>query len=172
MNLHLNLINQCLPSESDQLMPPSAFNTLAINHLARGLDVVRIQSCNLIQCLNSTTSQHHPTTPKSPILKPLTTGNRQDENYNPIIEDILSRMKGIKMAKLPEGITELVEKEKLHVPLPEVAQPLSKLCFEFPNVHIGRNSFRSGPLTITLEGKDEEMIEAAMEAISTKLSSK
>ncbi|KAI3512139.1 hypothetical protein L1887_19358 [Cichorium endivia] len=124
------------------------------------------------------------------------------------------------MAKLPEGITELVQNEKLHVPLIkcenvivlsatnvnefdqqweslmesrllattgsfvskhfttslsdlEVAQPLSKLCFEFPNVHIGcyRKS-RTGPLTITLDGKDEEIVEAAMEAISTKLSSK
>ncbi|KAL4560481.1 hypothetical protein LXL04_032633 [Taraxacum kok-saghyz] len=123
------------------------------------------------------------------------------------------------MAKLPEGLTELLIHEKLHVPLIkcenvivlsatnvkefdqewecltnsrllptiepfvskqfttslsdlEVAQPLSKLSFEFPNVHIGcyRKS-RSGPLTITLEGKDEEMIEAAMKEVSTKLSS-
>ncbi|KAI3708344.1 hypothetical protein L2E82_37512 [Cichorium intybus] len=49
----------------------------------------------------------------------------------------------------------------------EVAQPLSKLSLEFPNVHIGRNSFRN-----MKDVTDEEMIEAAMEPISTKLSSK
>nr|KAJ0224587.1 hypothetical protein LSAT_V11C100021320 [Lactuca sativa] len=123
------------------------------------------------------------------------------------------------MAKLPEGITELLLHEKLPVPLIkcgnvivfsatnvtefdqqwdaltnsrllatmgsfvskhfttslsdiEVAQSLSKLCFEFPNVNIGcyRKS-RTGALTITLEGKDEKMVEAAMEAVSTRLSS-
>lgn len=123
------------------------------------------------------------------------------------------------MAKLPEGITELLPHEKLPFPLIkcenvivlsatnvnefdqqwesltnsrlletvepfvskhfttslsdlQVSQPLSKLCFDFPNVHIGcyRKS-RSGPLTITFEGKDEEMVEAAMEAASRTLSS-
>ncbi|XP_071690629.1 uncharacterized protein [Rutidosis leptorrhynchoides] len=123
------------------------------------------------------------------------------------------------MARLPEGITQLIQHEKLHVPLikcenvimltatnvdeleqqwgslrsskllqltepfvtkhvttslsdVEVAQPLSKICIEFPDIYIGcyRES-RSGPLTITLEGKDEKMVEAAMDAVSRTLSS-
>ncbi|XP_071719955.1 uncharacterized protein [Rutidosis leptorrhynchoides] len=125
----------------------------------------------------------------------------------------------IKMAQLPEGVTELIQHEKLHVPLikcenviiltatnvdeldqqwcslkssnlleltesfvtkhittslsdVEVAQPLSKICSKFPDIYIGcyRQS-RSGPLTITLEGKDDKMVEAAMEAVSRTLSS-
>ncbi|PWA60953.1 phosphoadenosine phosphosulfate (PAPS) reductase family protein [Artemisia annua] len=148
-----------------------------------------------------------------------------DEEY----EEYLSHLFGDKgtgnrneMAQLPEGITELLQHEKLRVPLIkchnvivltatnvdelneewdamidlrstnllastgpfvskhltislsdiEVAQPLSKIPFEFPDVHTGcyRKS-RSGPLTITLEGKDQETVEAAMEALSKKLSS-
>ncbi|KAK9061406.1 hypothetical protein SSX86_018587 [Deinandra increscens subsp. villosa] len=125
------------------------------------------------------------------------------------------------MAQLPEGITELLEHEKLPVPLIkchnvivltatnvdeldqqwdalidlrstnllastgpfvskhlstslsdlEVAQPLSKISIEFPDIYTGcyRKS-RAGPLIITLEGKDQETVEAAMEALSKKLS--
>ncbi|KAI3696734.1 hypothetical protein L6452_29243 [Arctium lappa] len=126
------------------------------------------------------------------------------------------------MAQLPQGITELLQHEKLPVPLIkcenvmilsatnvdeleqqwdslidlrcsslvtptesfvskhlttslsdlEVAQPLSKLCIEFPDIYIGcYRKFRSGPIIVTLEGKDEEMVEAAMEAVSRTLSS-
>ncbi|KAJ9540117.1 hypothetical protein OSB04_026623 [Centaurea solstitialis] len=147
-----------------------------------------------------------------------------DEEY----EEYLSQLFGDKytgdrneMARLPEGITELLQHEKLPVPLImchnviilsatnvdeldvqwdalidsrstaltslgpflskhlttsltdlEVAQPLSKISFEFPDIYIGcyRKS-RTGPLTITFEGKDEEKVEAAMEALSVKLSS-
>ncbi|KAL4576628.1 hypothetical protein LXL04_012725 [Taraxacum kok-saghyz] len=143
-----------------------------------------------------------------------------DEEY----EECLGHLFGDKytgdrnqMARLPEGITELLQHEKLPVPLIkcdnviiltatnvdelnkewdalidlipstktfvskhfttslsdlEVAQPLSKISFQYPNIHIGcfRKS-RSGPLVITLEGKDQETVEAAMEALSNKLSS-
>ncbi|KAI3799549.1 hypothetical protein L1987_34848 [Smallanthus sonchifolius] len=148
-----------------------------------------------------------------------------DEEY----EEYLSHMFGDKgtgnrneMAQLPEGITELLEHEKLPVPLIkchnvivltatnvdeldlqwdalidlrstnllastgpfvskhlttslsdlEVAKPLSKISIEFPDIYTGcyRKS-RAGPLVITLEGKDQETVEAAMEALSKKLSS-
>ncbi|KAK9078654.1 hypothetical protein SSX86_002711 [Deinandra increscens subsp. villosa] len=144
-------------------------------------------------------------------------------------EEYLSHLFGDKctgdrneMAQLPEGITELLQHEKLRVPLIkchnvivlnatnvdeldqqwdalmdsrstnllpssgpfvskhlttsfsdlEVAQPLSKISIEFPDVYTGcyRKS-RAGPLTITLEGKDRKTVEAAMEALSKKLSS-
>ncbi|KAL8193054.1 hypothetical protein R6Q57_026951 [Mikania cordata] len=147
-----------------------------------------------------------------------------DEEY----EEYLSHLFGDKctgnrneMAQLPEGITELLEHEKLPVPLIkchnvivltatnvdelnqqwdalidlrsanllastgpflskhlstslsdlEVAQPLSKISIEFPDIYIGcyRGS-RAGPLIITLQGKDQEAVEAAMEALSKKLS--
>ncbi|XP_024992380.1 FAD synthase-like isoform X2 [Cynara cardunculus var. scolymus] len=148
-----------------------------------------------------------------------------DEEY----KEYLSQLFGDKytgdhneMARLPEGITELLQHEKLPVPLImchnvivlsatnvdeldvqwdalidsrstslltslgpfvskhlttsltdiEVAQPLSKISVEFPDIYIGcyRKS-RTGPLAITFEGKDQEKVEAAMEAISLKLSS-
>ncbi|XP_040372702.1 FAD synthase isoform X2 [Rosa chinensis] len=73
------------------------------------------------------------------------------------------------MALLPEGITELLHHEKLIVPLLEVAQPVSKLCLEFPDVYIGcyRKSRRE-PLRIYLEGKDQDRIESAKEALCKK----
>nr|XP_043634192.1 FAD synthase-like [Erigeron canadensis] len=148
-----------------------------------------------------------------------------DEEY----EEYLSHLFGDKctgernkMAQLPEGITELLQHEKLPVPLIkchnvivltatnvdeldqqwdalvdlrstnllastgpfyskhlttslsdlEVAQPLSKISFEFPDIYTGcyRKS-RAGPLVITLEGKDQETVEAAIESLSKKLSS-
>ncbi|KAF5799195.1 putative GDP-fucose protein O-fucosyltransferase [Helianthus annuus] len=98
-----------------------------------------------------------------------------DEEY----EEYLSHVFGDKctgdrneMAQLPEGITELLQHEKLRVPLLEVAQPLSKISIEFPDIYTGcyRKS-RSGPLVTTLEGKDQETVETAMEALSKKLSS-
>nr|GMC79637.1 FAD synthase-like [Ipomoea batatas] len=48
----------------------------------------------------------------------------------------------------------------------EVAQPLSKLCLQFPDIYIGgyRES-RIGPLVITFEGKDLVRIKAAVEAL-------
>ncbi|THG13103.1 hypothetical protein TEA_011683 [Camellia sinensis var. sinensis] len=47
----------------------------------------------------------------------------------------------------------------------ETAQPLSKLCLEFPDLYIGcyRES-RTGPLVISFEGKDQSRVEAAAEA--------
>ncbi|XP_076889250.1 uncharacterized protein LOC143539952 isoform X2 [Bidens hawaiensis] len=148
-----------------------------------------------------------------------------DEEY----EEYLSRLFGDKctgnrneMAQLPEGITELLEHEKLPVPLIkchnvivlsatnvdeldrqwdalmdlrstnllaptgpfvskhlttslsdlEVAQPLSKICIEFPDIYTGcYRKTRVGPLIITLEGKDEETVKAAMEELSKKLPS-
>ncbi|KAI7757441.1 hypothetical protein M8C21_008782 [Ambrosia artemisiifolia] len=74
-----------------------------------------------------------------------------------------------KMAQLPEGITEPLEHEKLPVPLLEVAQPLSNITIEFPDIYTGcYRKYRAGPLIITLEGKamgclDQEMVEATME---------
>ncbi|KAI7742832.1 hypothetical protein M8C21_005672 [Ambrosia artemisiifolia] len=148
-----------------------------------------------------------------------------DEEY----EEYLSQLFGDKctgnrneMAQLPEGITELLEHEKLPVPLIkchnvivltatnvdeldrqwdalidlrstnllaqtgpfvskhlttslsdlEVAQPLSKIAIEFPDIYTGcYRKARAGPLIITLEGKDQETVEAAMEALSKKLPS-
>ncbi|KAI7746204.1 hypothetical protein M8C21_016282, partial [Ambrosia artemisiifolia] len=54
----------------------------------------------------------------------------------------------------------------------EVALPLSNIAIEFPDIYTGcyRKS-RAGPLIITLEGKDQEMVEATMEALSKKLPS-
>ncbi|KAA8518709.1 hypothetical protein F0562_016517 [Nyssa sinensis] len=51
----------------------------------------------------------------------------------------------------------------------ETAQPLSKLCIEFPDLHIGgyRKS-RNEPLIINFEGKDLARIEAAAEALCKK----
>ncbi|KAM5559730.1 hypothetical protein ABKV19_021088 [Rosa sericea] len=51
----------------------------------------------------------------------------------------------------------------------EVAQPVSKLCLEFPDVYIGcyRKSRRE-PLRIYLEGKDQDRIESAKEALCKK----
>ncbi|KAJ9559186.1 hypothetical protein OSB04_013800 [Centaurea solstitialis] len=149
-------------------------------------------------------------------------------DLNKEFEEHLRRLYGEKctadcneMARLPQGITELVQHEKLPVPLIkcenvmilsatnvdeleqqwdslinlrcsyllpstesfvskhlttslsdlEVAQPLSKLCIEFPDIYIGcYRKLRSGPITVTLEGKDEKMVEAAMEAVSRTLS--
>ncbi|XP_057463656.1 uncharacterized protein LOC130753534 isoform X3 [Actinidia eriantha] len=74
------------------------------------------------------------------------------------------------MAQLPEGISELLHHEKLPVPLVETAQPLSKLCLEFPDLYIGcyRES-RYGPLVITVKGKqDQARVEAAAEVLRDK----
>ncbi|KAJ8753967.1 hypothetical protein K2173_001865 [Erythroxylum novogranatense] len=51
----------------------------------------------------------------------------------------------------------------------QVAQPLSKLCFEFPDLNIAcyRES-RHGPLIITIEGKEQQRIETAAMALSKK----
>lgn len=51
----------------------------------------------------------------------------------------------------------------------EAAQPLSKLCLEFPDLYIGccRKS-RNGPLIVSLEGKDQARTEAAAEALCKK----
>ncbi|XP_049400842.1 uncharacterized protein LOC125864802 [Solanum stenotomum] len=48
----------------------------------------------------------------------------------------------------------------------EVAQPLSKLCLQFPDIYIGgyRGS-RKGPLMIRFEGKDLSRIEAASQSL-------
>jgi molybdopterin-biosynthesis enzyme MoeA-like protein len=54
----------------------------------------------------------------------------------------------------------------------EAAQPLSKLCLEFPDLHIGcyRQS-QKGPLIISFTGKDEERVKSAAEALCNKLPS-
>ncbi|KAJ4978056.1 hypothetical protein NE237_008836 [Protea cynaroides] len=51
----------------------------------------------------------------------------------------------------------------------ETAQSLSKLCLEFPDLHIGcfRKS-RVGPLIINFEGKDQARIELAVQALFKK----
>ncbi|KAK9290020.1 hypothetical protein L1049_008183 [Liquidambar formosana] len=51
----------------------------------------------------------------------------------------------------------------------ETAQPLSKLCLEFPDLYIGcyRKS-RLGPLIISFEGKDQARIESAAESLCKK----
>ncbi|XP_059428340.1 uncharacterized protein LOC132162104 isoform X2 [Corylus avellana] len=51
----------------------------------------------------------------------------------------------------------------------ETAQPLSKLCLEFPDLYIGcyRKS-RYGPLVISFKGEDQARIESAIEALSKK----
>ncbi|GFS45731.1 phosphoadenosine phosphosulfate (PAPS) reductase family protein [Actinidia rufa] len=87
------------------------------------------------------------------------------------------------MAQLPEGISELLHHEKTACALEpfvskklrttlsdvEIAQPLSKLCLEFPDLYIGcyRES-RYGPLVITVKGKDQARVEAAAEALRDK----
>ncbi|XP_057478654.1 uncharacterized protein LOC130766007 isoform X2 [Actinidia eriantha] len=51
----------------------------------------------------------------------------------------------------------------------ETAQPLSKLCLEFPDLYIGcyRES-RYGPLVITVKGKDQARVKAATESLCDK----
>ncbi|KAL2481361.1 phosphoadenosine phosphosulfate (PAPS) reductase family protein [Abeliophyllum distichum] len=51
----------------------------------------------------------------------------------------------------------------------EAAHPLSEICIEFPDLYIGgyRES-RKGPLVVTFEGKDQERINAAVEALCKK----
>ncbi|XP_002519482.2 FAD synthase [Ricinus communis] len=51
----------------------------------------------------------------------------------------------------------------------EIAQPLSKLCLEFPDLNIGvyRKS-RNGTLIITFEGKKQARIDSAVEALRKK----
>ncbi|GAA0142207.1 transferase [Lithospermum erythrorhizon] len=48
----------------------------------------------------------------------------------------------------------------------EIAQPLSKICLEFPDIHIGfyRKS-RKGPLIISFMGKDKKRLEAVSAAL-------
>uniref|UniRef100_A0A5B7AXI5 FAD synthase n=1 Tax=Davidia involucrata TaxID=16924 RepID=A0A5B7AXI5_DAVIN len=51
----------------------------------------------------------------------------------------------------------------------EIAQPLSKLCLDFPDLYIGcYHKSRNGPLVINFEGKDQARIEAAAEALCKK----
>ncbi|KAI5680764.1 hypothetical protein M9H77_01991 [Catharanthus roseus] len=51
----------------------------------------------------------------------------------------------------------------------EIAQPLSKLCLEFPDVYIGGYRIsRNGPLIISFEGKDQTRIEAAAAGLCKK----
>ncbi|KAI7726357.1 hypothetical protein M8C21_008013, partial [Ambrosia artemisiifolia] len=100
-----------------------------------------------------------------------------DEEY----EEYLSHLFGDKctgnrneMAQLPEGITELLQHEKLRVPLIKCH---NVIVLSATNVdELDRQwdaliDLRAGPLVITLEGKDQETVEAAMEALSKKLSS-
>ncbi|XP_050228892.1 uncharacterized protein LOC126678067 isoform X2 [Mercurialis annua] len=51
----------------------------------------------------------------------------------------------------------------------EIAQPLSKLCLEFPDINIGvyRKS-RNGTLVVTFEGKKQARIDSAVEALRKK----
>ncbi|CDP06784.1 unnamed protein product [Coffea canephora] len=52
----------------------------------------------------------------------------------------------------------------------EAAQPLSKLCLEFPDLYIGAyRASRNGPLIITFQGKDQGRIAAATAALSEKV---
>ncbi|KAL6133447.1 hypothetical protein ACLB2K_065682 [Fragaria x ananassa] len=51
----------------------------------------------------------------------------------------------------------------------EVAQPVSKLCLEFPDLYIGCYRIsRREPLRIYFEGKDQDRIESAKEALCKK----
>ncbi|KAM1037584.1 hypothetical protein EV1_032063 [Malus domestica] len=51
----------------------------------------------------------------------------------------------------------------------EIAQPLSKLCLEFPDLYIGcRRKSRKEPLIIYFEGKDQDQIQSAIEALCKK----
>ncbi|GAV65015.1 MoCF_biosynth domain-containing protein/PAPS_reduct domain-containing protein [Cephalotus follicularis] len=75
------------------------------------------------------------------------------------------------------GLLTLMEpyvSKQLSTTLPdvEVAQPLSNLCLEFPDLYIGcyRKS-RQEPLIVSLKGKDQARIEFAMEALCKKFHS-
>ncbi|KAI4349103.1 hypothetical protein L6164_009740 [Bauhinia variegata] len=51
----------------------------------------------------------------------------------------------------------------------EIAQPLSKLCLEFPDLCIGcHRKSRSGPLILSLVGKDQSRLESAVNALYKK----
>ncbi|MED6139082.1 hypothetical protein PIB30_080555 [Stylosanthes scabra] len=51
----------------------------------------------------------------------------------------------------------------------EIAQPLSKLCLEFPDLHIGcYRTTRYGSLVVSLKGKDQERLESAAKSLEKK----
>ncbi|KAL9264004.1 FAD synthase-like protein [Drosera capensis] len=51
----------------------------------------------------------------------------------------------------------------------EAAQPLSSLGMEFPDLYIGcHRKSRTGPLIITVEGKDQARVQSAVEALTKK----
>lgn len=51
----------------------------------------------------------------------------------------------------------------------EIAQPLSEICMEFPDVVIGSyRESRRGPVVISFKGKEEATIGAATEALRKK----
>ncbi|KAF3441814.1 hypothetical protein FNV43_RR15729 [Rhamnella rubrinervis] len=77
----------------------------------------------------------------------------------------LTRSSGM-LALMEQFITKCLKTDLSDV---EIAQPLSKLCLEFPDLQIGcyRKS-RYGPLMISFKGKDPARIESATEALSKK----
>ncbi|KAL5717016.1 FAD synthase [Ranunculus cassubicifolius] len=51
----------------------------------------------------------------------------------------------------------------------ETAQPLSKLCLEFPDINVGcSRKSRLGPLIVSLAGKDPRIVDLAVEALCKK----
>ncbi|KAM7264771.1 hypothetical protein ACFE04_002454 [Oxalis oulophora] len=51
----------------------------------------------------------------------------------------------------------------------EAAQPLSKLCLEFPDLHIGCYRLsKKGPLIVSITGKEEERVKLGAEALRNK----
>lgn len=54
----------------------------------------------------------------------------------------------------------------------EVAQPLSKLCLEFPDLYIGcYRKARYESLIISFKGKDQARLELAIKALQNKFKS-
>ncbi|TQE06707.1 hypothetical protein C1H46_007656 [Malus baccata] len=86
-----------------------------------------------------------------------------DEQWNCLIElmrsdSALATMQPFVSKHLTTNLTDV-----------EIAQPLSKLCLEFPDLYIGcRRKSRTEPLIIYFEGKDQDRIQSAIEALCKK----
>lgn len=97
------------------------------------------------------------------IILMATNPSELDKEWGCLIE--LSKSSGLLM--LPE----LFISKHLETTLSDVeaAEPLSRLHMEFPDLHIGcyRKS-RSGPIVVTIEGKEKVRIQSAVEALCKK----
>ncbi|KAH0971473.1 hypothetical protein GBA52_023629 [Prunus armeniaca] len=100
---------------------------------------------------------------KNVIILTATNALELDEEWNCLIElmrsdDVLLMMQSFVSKHLTTNLTDV-----------EIAQPLSKLCLEFPDLYIGcHRKSRTEPLILYFKGKDKDRIESAVEALNKK----